>query len=146
MKKGKRTLIAIPVDLSDKEIVELANSMVEIRKEQIELEKRESDLKDEIKEKKKDIDFTFNQLVEGQKEVEMTLRVRKNFEKTPPVIEYLDDNDRILRSDIMLPEQFQLESDDWSIGQAGDAPEVKPNDKSKKDKKAVKKPGKKEKK
>jgi len=116
----KTTLVAIRVPLDDKEIVRIAKDMVEIRKAQLQDKKVESVLKASISEKQKDIDFAFNQLVDGSKEVEMKLRYRKNFDQIPPVMEYLDDKDNILKSDILLPEQYELEIDDWVVGEAFD--------------------------
>jgi len=127
-RQSKKQTVDVPVQLTEHDKAEMLNDMVKLDEEHELALKKLADLKasnkeaegvvnEEIKIVEESIAAKMQAAKRGFVEEPMKVWLRKNFEPEVPVMEYLDDKENVLHSYPLRPDQFQIVTTDWVIGE-----------------------------
>lgn len=129
--KPKTELIPLPVEEGDKATMmdEIVNLKIEIESKESELVEMKARHKDEekvisdvIKEDEEKIESRIKQVRTGFVDKEVKCFKRKNFNATPPMMEYVDKEENVLHAYILDETEFQIQTDEWVIGDPSAVP------------------------
>ena len=124
-KAAKTQKVKVPFPLTDADKADALDRLLELKEQLSVKEAEKSDYIKEFNEESKTInnkmDYEFSLVKKGIREEEMELRVRKNFQVQPPMLQYVDlKDDNEVVHEVELPgEEYQLAPSDWVIDEKG---------------------------